>query len=162
MGITLDKPVSEWASIRFSFNEAKAAEAAAVLLQSAGGKMPYMRLIKLMYLADRESLHRFGRPIVGGRYVAMKYGPVLSEVLDEAKHEISGAWRTVIQREGYNVALRQQPKIVLLSEAEISILKETADLFCRLDQWAISDVTHTLPEWHDPGESCLEITLKTF
>ena len=51
--------------IRLTFNEAKAAAAAAVLLRHSGGRMPYMRLIELLYLADRESLDRTGEPIVG-------------------------------------------------------------------------------------------------
>ncbi len=117
-----------------------------------------MRLIKLMYLADRESLHRFGRPIVGGRYVAMKLGPVLSEVLDAIKCERRGAWQEAVERDGYDARLKTPPEVRLLSEAEISVLVETADLFRRLDQWALSGLTHGLPEWRDPGASVLEIT----
>lgn len=147
-----------WAPIRFEFSEAKAAEAAALLLKKSGGRMPYMRLIKLLYLADRESLHRFGRPIVGGRYVAMKLGPVLSEVLDAIKCERPGTWQETVERDGYDVRLKTAPVIRLLSEAEISVLEETADLFRRLDQWALSGWTHGLAEWRDPGASAQEIT----
>jgi len=46
--------------------------------------MSYMKLIKLMYLADREALLRWGRPISTDRYVSMDKGPVLSRVLDLA------------------------------------------------------------------------------
>lgn len=147
-----------WAPIRFAYSEGKAAEAAAVLLAQSGGRMPYMRLIKLMYLADRESLHRFGRPIVGGRYVAMKLGPVLSEVLDAIKCELPGEWQNTVGRDGYEVRLKREPEIRQLSEAEIQVLKETSDLFRRLDRWALSGLTHGLPEWHDPGASVMEIT----
>lgn len=147
-----------WAPIRFEFSEAKAAEAAGVLLGKSGGRMPYMRLIKLLYLADRESLHRFGRPIVGGRYVAMRLGPVLSEVLDATKCERPGAWQDAVERSGYDVVLKARPEPRLLSQAEIFALEETAELFRRLDQWALSGLTHGLPEWRDPGASALEIT----
>ncbi len=44
--------------------------------------MSYMKLIKLLYLADREALARWGRPITTDSYVSMKHGPVLSEVLN--------------------------------------------------------------------------------
>lgn len=146
------------APIRFGFSEPRAAEAAAVLLRAAGGRMPYMRLIKLIYLADRESLHRFGRPIVGGRYVAMKLGPVTSEVLDAIKCESAGPWGEVVAREGFEVRLRRELEIQMLSDADVEILKETAELFRRLDQWALSRLTHdALPEWRDPGESAIEI-----
>jgi hypothetical protein len=35
---------------------------------------------KLLYLADRESLKKTGRPITGDRVVAMEHGPVLRSV----------------------------------------------------------------------------------
>ncbi|MGH9491128.1 MAG: hypothetical protein ACRD17_11515, partial [Terriglobales bacterium] len=54
--------------------------------------------------------------------------------------------------------LKTPPEVRLLSEAEISVLVETADLFRRLDQWALSGLTHGMPEWRDPGASVLEIT----
>ncbi len=38
------------------FNERKAAQAAAYLLHKAGGKLPLLKLMKLMYLAERLSL----------------------------------------------------------------------------------------------------------
>lgn len=151
-------PPAAWAPIQFSFSEAKAAEAAAVLLRAAGGRMPYMRLIKLLYLADRESLHRFGRPIVGGHYVAMRLGPVLSEVLDAIKRDLPGPWQEAVERDGYDVRLRGEPEPHLLSDAEIAVLEETADLFRLLNQWALSGLTHGLPEWRDPGASAVEIT----
>ncbi len=44
--------------------------------------MSYMKLIKLLYLADREALARWGRPITTDTYVAMKHGPVLSYILN--------------------------------------------------------------------------------
>ena len=92
-------------SIKFPFDERKAKSAASVLLQQEGGRMPYIRLIKLLYLADRESIDRRGRPIVGGRYVSMKYGPVLSEVLDLVR---TGGleWSEAVEKENHDVLLR--------------------------------------------------------
>ena len=42
----------------------------------------YTHLIKLLYLLDRRALSQWGRPVTGDDYFSMKYGPVLSEVLD--------------------------------------------------------------------------------
>jgi len=69
-------------SVHLPFNERKATEAAARLLKLRGGTMSYMKLIKLLYLADREALLRWGRPISTDRYVSMDRGPVLSHVLN--------------------------------------------------------------------------------
>ena len=42
----------------------------------------YIKLIKLLYLADRAALIETGSPITGDRYVSMKFGPVLSNVFE--------------------------------------------------------------------------------
>lgn len=64
------------------FNEAKTTQAAARLIREAGGTLNYMVLIKMLYLADRESLLRRGRPITWDAFKSMRYGPVLSRVHD--------------------------------------------------------------------------------
>jgi hypothetical protein len=40
--------------------------------------LPVIKLIKLMYLAERLSLQRYGEPLTGDRLVSMPDGPVLS------------------------------------------------------------------------------------
>jgi len=42
------------------FQEPKAAQAAAFMLYRANGKLEVLKLMKLMYLAERESFARFG------------------------------------------------------------------------------------------------------
>ena len=64
------------------FNEKRTAQAAAFMLHSAGGRLPLLKLMKLLYLAERESLRLFGEPISGDKLVSMPHGPVLSKTLD--------------------------------------------------------------------------------
>jgi len=45
------------------FNEQKATELAAYFLKSGGGSMPYLKLMKLLYLADRKAIELDGSPI---------------------------------------------------------------------------------------------------
>ena len=47
------------------FSEQKVAHMAAFFLASAEGPLPHLTLIKLLYLADRESMARFDVPHVG-------------------------------------------------------------------------------------------------
>ena len=44
--------------MKLRFNEAKAAQAAARLLKLRGGRMSFLKLIKLLYIVDREALLR--------------------------------------------------------------------------------------------------------
>src|SRR5260370_29287174 len=77
------------------------AAAAGLVLQEAGGRMEYLRLIKLLGLADRESWREVNRPITGDDYVAMKCGPVASRTFDLVKTEPEeGPWARTIKREG--------------------------------------------------------------
>lgn len=133
--------------IRFPFNDRKALAAATFLLFLSGGRMNYMKLIKLMYLSDRISLLKFRRPITGDRYVAMKLGPVLSNVYDHIKN---GTWdRYLIKENRYNVRLVSDPLTGPLSEDEINILQEVWEYCRKHDQWQLSDLTHDLPEWQE-------------
>src|SRR5258705_6624824 len=69
--------------MRMRFNEQKTTEAAAHLIKRRGqGYMSYMKLIKLLYFADREALLRWGSPITADTFYSMDRGPVLSRVHD--------------------------------------------------------------------------------
>lgn len=138
------------------FNEVKATQAAARLLRSRGGRMSYMKLIKLMYLADREALARWGRPITMDTYVSMDKGPVLSHVLDRINEGPSpddpSFWAQHIVSVGnYEVELSEDPAGEALSEAEDEILDEVFAKHGHLTRWKMVDLVHTLPEWTDPN-----------
>ena len=115
-------------TVRFRFNDAKTAQAAAHLLKVNGGTMSYMVLIKLLYLADRQMLLDQGLPITGDRLVSMKHGPVLSHVLDFITHgpksEPHTAWFTLIgEPSGYDVSLKSEdPPTAELSRYELRLL----------------------------------------
>ena len=154
--------------IRFRFDERRATAAASLLLQLAGGSMEYLRLIKLLYYADRESLDLLGRPISGDRYVSMKHGPVLSHVYNLVKATVfgrrpngGGHW---IDRIGvvdrYSLCLAKQPDTGALSEAEIDILTQVFHRYRDRDKWELVKASHELPEWYDPGESATEIPIE--
>ena len=57
------------------------------LLTKGGGRLHIISLMKLLYLAERESLRVFSKPICGDTYVSMEHGPVLSQVYDFVKNE---------------------------------------------------------------------------
>lgn len=132
--------------IRFPFNERKALAAATHLLVEGGGRMPYMRLLKLLYLADRASFLEYGRPITGDSYIAMKFGPVLSTVYDRIKQ---GEWGGRIRIDGYDAELVGVELTGPLSDADVVILDDVSRIFEKLDHWKISDLSHDLPEWID-------------
>jgi len=132
------------------FQPEKAVQAAAVLLRAQGSReMDYMRLLKLLYIADRESLKRIGRPIIGNKPVAMKNGPLHSGVYDLIKgtHPNEGAWSKYIARVGYTVRQIEDPGVLELSEIEIEILNDVVDRYHTSTTWDLVELSHTFGEW---------------
>lgn len=127
--------------------------------------MSYMKLIKLLYLADREALARWGRTITTDSYVSMKHGPVLSQLLDlitEGPNPGEGdtVWtRHISEPEHFEVSLKSDPAGDLLSEAEDELLDEIYRKFGRLTRWQLVDFVHTLPEWKDPKGSAFPLPI---
>src|SRR5688572_11252679 len=71
-----------------AFSVERTAQAAGILLQAEEGhRMKYIRLLKLLYVADRESIKQTGFPITGDDVYAMKKGPVLSTTYNLLKGE---------------------------------------------------------------------------
>lgn len=145
------------------FNEAKATEAAAYLLNKRGGRMSYLKLIKLLYLADRKALLRWARPITTDRYVSMNKGPVVSQIygliLEEPEPESRSFWRQYISGPvNYEVTLvnRNVPSEEL-SLAEEQLLDEIFDEYGHQSRWDLVDFCHRLPEWKDPCGGAIPI-----
>jgi uncharacterized phage-associated protein len=149
--------------LRFPFHERKAAQAAAHLLRLSGGRLAYMHLIKLLYLADREMLIGCGRPITGDRLVSMKHGPVLGRVLDFINSgptsEQTPWFEYISEQDRYDVSLKDpNPDVDELSEHETTILDEVHRRYGSMDKWELVDLLHKiLPEWKDPGSSSSDI-----
>lgn len=145
--------------MRFVFNERKAAQAAAHLLNLHGGKMEYLKLIKLLYLADRKGFIESGYPTTGDQMVSTDNGPMLSRIHDLILFEReSTAWHEhICPPESYTVTLRQASDGSELSEYDDDILGAVHDAYGQWDQWALADYTKTLPEWQDPGGCSLAI-----
>ncbi len=151
-------PEAPPASARFRFNERKATAAAAFLLEQEGGTMDHMRLVKLLYLAERGSLARLGHPLVGDTYYSLDQGPILSRVLDLCKHKSSGPWAVQIERSGpWAVRLGTTPNLGPLSPAELTVLEDVAKAHRDRDQWELSTLMHGFAEWKDPSGSRIEI-----
>lgn len=125
--------------------------------------MSYMKLIKLLYLADREALLRLGHPITYDAYVSMDHGPVLSRTLnlitEEAPPDTESVWRECISApENYTVSQLTDCGTAALSEAEIEVLDDIFKQYGLMNRWELVDHVHRLPEWVDPHGSAVPIS----
>jgi uncharacterized phage-associated protein len=109
--------------VNFPANDRKATDAVARLIEKSGADVDFLRISKLIYLADRKSIVTRGSPIVGGRYFSMRKGPAISEVMDFVKCRNAPGWKQIISpRHGRVLNLLQKPKYESLTQAEIEIL----------------------------------------
>jgi len=132
--------------IKFEYDSAKATHAMLWLLHKHGGAMDKLKLVKLIFYADREHLAKFGRPIAGGHYVAMIHGPVPSELLDNLNHAAEGSG-LLFQVVGTKIIALSSANEDELSESDIQVLEQTNSVFGYHDTFALRDLTHRLRAW---------------
>lgn len=132
----------------FPYNSEVARVVAARFIINEGGRMNYTKLMKLMYLLERRSLMENCAPVVGGRYVAMNHGPLISQVYDDVK---ANAWDG-IELCGYNMVWQGDAADVedYLSDWEEENIDALSEQFKGQNYSALIDYTHRVdvcPEW---------------
>ena len=133
----------------------KATQALNFFAQKKDGKINKMKAIKLIYLADRLHLRKYGRPIVGDIYWAMKLGPVGSRAkriaeLDSMPDEIFSYAKKYIKPGVDNKQSFSSLKPVdtdLFSKTDLECLESVYKTFSDKDQFELAELTHQYPEW---------------
>ena len=148
------------------FNIEIAGQMAAWFLgRTEGNSMAHLKLIKLLYLAERTSIQRNNYPVLGDELFSMPHGPILSRTLNYMKsygppENGWDKWVSPIKNNEVSLARRYDPEdLDLLSEATLGVLAEVWNRFGRMEKWEISEYTHrNCSEWQDPHGSSVPIT----
>lgn len=135
----------------------KVVQALAFLLSlDENRKMDRVKLIKLLWAADRYHLRAHGRMVSGTDYVAMVHGPVSSLALDVAQisKEFALSGEAASYVEYYFTATSQQTAMSLspgddhLSETDKDALGWAWDTFGNNKTFDLADsISHAYPEW---------------
>ena len=149
--------------IHFDYNEKKAVQALGVLLKSCHS-MDYYILTKIIYIAERESFRKWGRPIIGGVLASMEYGPAHGSLLNSFKITDFSTkyWLDNIEK-NYNTVILKNDLISddELSEREINLLNY---LFNEFKDYSFDDMknyTHDFPEYKNVGKTSESIEIET-
>lgn len=159
--------------ITYTYDARRTAEAAAWLLTRRERSMTFLKLLKLMYMADRESLRMRGAPITGDAMVSMDRGPVLSRTYDlikprERDQASPEPWDDYVRRpraEGWimeplvSVQDGADPdeQFPSLSESDREILNRIDQQFGEMTEDELVDMVHELPEYEYPAGSSIPI-----
>jgi uncharacterized phage-associated protein len=140
--------------IHFNFDLKKATQALNWFAARSGGRINKMKALKLVYLADRYHLRKYGRLITNDSYFAMDYGPVPSGVKDlaeasnflgEDEQVYSDKYIKPINQ--YTLESKQDPDESVFSESDIEALNFAWETFGGLDKYSLAALTHEYPEW---------------
>jgi uncharacterized phage-associated protein len=154
-----------------SFNARKSAQVIAFFISRSGGtSLNVVKAIKLVYLADRCSIQKFGFPILDEQRVSMPLGPVNSATYRHVNGEVdleACGWSEFLEdRAQHQIGAKQNFSVEdldELSEADIQCLEQVWSEFGEMHQWELVKYTHNrknVPEWEDPNGSSNPIPLE--
>jgi uncharacterized phage-associated protein len=141
-------------NLRFTFEYQKSTQALNFFAMKQDGKVNKMKALKLMFLADRYHLRKFGRLITNDCYVAMKHGPVPSatrdivefnDYVDQEQKEYSFQY---IKPNNLCLVSKKKVDIGVFSESDLEALNFAWDNFGSYNQFQLRDITHSYPEWN--------------
>lgn len=149
------------------FRQDRTTQAAMRFLRLRGGRMRHLKLMKLLYLADRAAILKLGRPISFDSYCSMDKGPVLSKTLDLMTEEPDprftptywGRYISPSDRDYCVTLLTAEVPNDQLSDAEEQIIDEVFAEFGHRNRWDIVEFTHRLPEYDNPEGSSIPFTI---
>lgn len=144
-------------------SERLATQMAVAFIDKANRAVGRLRLVKLMYLAEREAIRRFLLPIIGDDIFAMRQGMALSNTtrLGERTGQAHGEWSKHIVRTAQGLLVRKgvsPQSLDCLSEDDRDVIQWVwARHGDKSQDELIHDVHHKLPEWkkhwHDEDRS---------
>lgn len=145
-----------------------------LIAKSPRDRINILKLMKLVWAADRYHVRKFANLITDYDYRALPRGPVSSIAYDIADASDFLSEEQIEYSKEYVV--RSEHDIVGIKEAETDYLSETErealdfawNTFGKLDEFEVVDITHQYPEWKKfeayfaTGSSAKKIDLDDF
>jgi len=136
------------------FNYKKAVQSLNYFATKSGGSLNKMKAIKLIWLADRLHLRKYGRSITGDEYYALPNGPVPSATRDilessDFLNDIASEYaEQFLSSNGkYEYKTINEINENVFSQTDIEILETIFTNYGELDQFQLRDLSHLFPEW---------------
>ena len=138
------------ATLRFRFDPEKFVNAVAYLSRNCPSSTK-LTICKHLYLADREHLVRYGRPIVGDQYYKLPHGPVPSRGLNMLRGKASAPENALLEQfvsiVGNAVHPKRLPNRKVFSQSDWEILEWVVEKYGTWSAKALRDLTHKQAPW---------------
>jgi uncharacterized phage-associated protein len=145
---------------QFEFQPDKALAVASYLAQRSGETM--YTILKMVYVADRFHLERYGRPITGDNFIAMDESACPSRIYDsmkalrgqkDKKNFLPNSEKYLeVDPTTHDVSVKDMPSIDVLSASDIECLDEVISILKRRGRWEIRDMAHDAA-WKKTGRN---------
>lgn len=125
--------------------------------------MEKLKLIKLVYLSEREFVSTYGEPMLYDELFSLPHGPICSSCLNAMDGKIEDQiWAKYLTRDGArNISAKKQferEELDELSDAEIDVLSAVWDSFGFMTASQIRNYTHkNCPEYTEVGRGRVPI-----
>ena len=138
-----------------SFDYKKATQAINYLAScTKSHQINIMRVLKLIWAADRYHIRKYGRTVLGDKYIAMQFGPVASKVKDLMERTVALQQNEAEYRDQfikkvnkYTIESANKVDLDVFSDSDIEALKFAIKEFGRIEKYNLSNFTHEYPEW---------------
>ena len=152
--------------MQFTFDIQKTIAAVAFLMKKEGGRLDMFLTLKMLYLADKNALVKWGKPITGDSFVSMDKGPVISTTYNLFKGkepEYQEMWDAVFTKSpDYSVYQIGEADTGMLSEREMETLEAARVQINEIPPYQVAKWLHkNCPEWQDPHGTSLPIDPRT-
>jgi hypothetical protein len=149
-------------SIDFQLDRDKAREALVYLVSKSAKGLDKYSACKLLFLADKYHLVRYGRTITGDRYFAMQHGPAPTRVLDllgafiqdpDSVPDLSSALRVDATFQYPRVFVTNSVALENLSKSDIEALDEAVARFGSKQFPEMKTLTHDMAAYKNAWDN---------
>jgi len=147
------------------FKSRKAAQTSAFFAAQCSLEIDKLKLIKLIYLAERDFVFQYGHPMLYDEFFSLQHGPICSSTLTGINGEIDNEiWAQFISIQGYKVkAIKNftRDEYDEISDAEFDLLKATWDSFGWMNASEIREYSHkNCPEYTEVSKGRIPISYR--
>jgi hypothetical protein len=138
-----------------SFNYKKAVQCINYIIAKTGKPVDKLKIIKLLWAADRYHLRKYARLVTGDSYFALPNGPVGSHTLDlinrnidrigEVEKEYAQQFLTLPESNKVNSKL--DPDTDFFSDSDIEALDFAITTFSSMTTASLKNLSHQYPEY---------------
>jgi uncharacterized phage-associated protein len=150
-------------SVKFQYDSGKGLAVMGYLASQSIPELSKYKICKLIFLADKYHLVRYGRPITGDCYFALEHGPIPSAILERLEALESGTDKELMHYFDLNrnytyprLSAKDKFDLSALSDSDVDALRRTVGLFGQKSFLELRSITHEMPAykkaWDHRGE----------